>query len=208
MDGDLRQDQAQQGRIQASSSLRSLPSTAALVEASPGAEAMEAAAKSAARSEDSGQLLHIAQMALDGARAHAHLIEARSGVDGLARGLHHLAELGELGLDLAQHAQTSEERFSIASVLKPICRLLSMAARLAGPVTITAVVLQALDQARAAQHFGKQASVGRYITAKSVVCGGARYLAAIFLASAIEVSNALPAAMIASAASCASCRRW
>ena len=109
-------------------------------------------------------------------------------------------------------AQTSEERCSMASVLNPICRLLSMAARLAGPVTTTRLSFCRLSTRPGRRSTSaNRLSVGRYITAKSVVWGGARYLAAIFLASArMEVSNALPAAMIAprSAASSASCKRW
>src|SRR5256885_5008455 len=57
-----------------------------------------------------GQLLHIAQLPLDGARAHAHLLEALGGgIDGFARGIHHFAELGELGLDRSEERRVGKE---------------------------------------------------------------------------------------------------
>ena len=107
---------------------------------------------------------------------------------------------------------TSDERFSIASVLKPICRLLSMAARLAGPVIITRQSF-CTASTRPGRRItsANRPSVGKYNTAKSVVCGGDTYLAKIFFASSLmEVSNALPADRMAalSAASCASMSRW
>ena len=48
----------------------------------------------------SSQFLHITQLALDGAGAHAHLVKLfGGGVDGFFGGLHHIAKLGELGFD-------------------------------------------------------------------------------------------------------------
>ena len=108
--------------------------------------------------------------------------------------------------------QTSEERFSIASVLKPICRLLSMAARLAGPVIITRQSFCSASISPGRRRVSaNRPSVGRYRMAKSVVCGGETYLLKIFFASKrIEASKALPAEAMAalSALSCASIRRW
>ncbi|MNH36612.1 hypothetical protein D3C79_974210 [compost metagenome] len=65
----------------------------------------------------------------------------------------------------------------MARVLKPICRLLSMAARLAGPVIITRQSFWIASTRRGLRMTSANSpSVGRYRMAKSVVCGGDTYL--------------------------------
>ncbi len=90
---------------------------------------------------------------------------------------------------------TSLERFSIATVRKPICRLLRMAARVVGPVTITRwVCCSSVIRPGRRITSANRPSVGRYMMAKSVECGGCTYLAEMVLACSFTARSSAWAA--------------
>ena len=77
--------------------------------------------------------LHIAQLALDGAGAHAHLVKLLGGgVDGFLVASTTSPNLANSVLTTPSRLHTLGRTLFNRQVLKPICRLLSMAARLAG----------------------------------------------------------------------------
>ncbi len=102
-----------------------------------------------------GQRFHRAQLPLHLAGPHLGLFDiARGTHQGIARLGQHLAELaGTPVLTAPSTSHTSLERFSNASVRKPICRLLSKAVSVVGPATVTRKSrCNRSRQARAAQH--------------------------------------------------------
>ena len=82
---------------------------------------------------------------------------------------------------------TSVERFSIASVRKPSCRLFSIAARFVGPASVTRYSRCSVS-ARPGRDTASanRPSVGTNRIAKSVVCGGSTYLSRIVLRLQLE----------------------
>ncbi|EWS57222.1 hypothetical protein Y695_04893 [Hydrogenophaga sp. T4] len=107
--------------------------------------------------------------------------------------------------------QTSLLRFSSASVRKPICSELSMAISVVGPASVTRYsrCSTSISPGRRSTS-AYRPSVGRNRIAKSVVCGGSRYLSAMLLASSLmrcSRPRAASSAPSTSARCCASSRR-
>ena len=95
---------------------------------------------------------------------------------------------------------TSLLRFCKARVLKPICRLLSMAIRVVGPATVILYSVRnwSINELRLITS-AYILSKGRNIIAKSVVLGGSRYLSLIsFAIFLITVSKFFVAVSISS----------
>ena len=136
-----------------------------------------------------GQRFDVAQLARDRRALAAGVVERLADLVepflGLARGSSPNLPNSVLTAPSTRH--TSVERFSIASVRKPSCRLFSIAARFIGPASITrnsrcsASASPGRDTASA-----YRPSVGTNRIAKSVVCGGSTYLSRIDRACGLE----------------------